>query len=201
MALLYDPVLGIIERRGMSRWRAELLSAARGRVLEIGAGTGLNLPHYPEAVDEIVLVEPDHHMRSVLERRAKRSRHRVTVIDGAAGALPFGDHEFDTVVMTLLLCTVPDVAAALAEVRRVLDPGGVFLFLEHVGGEEGSRRLRWQRRLEPAWSLVAGNCHLSRHTVEAITSAGFRLEWIHAEDLPGPLRIGSPVVRGSARIA
>ena len=201
LAMLYDPVLGIIEGRGLSRWRAELLSAARGRVLEVGAGTGLNLSHYPGGVDEIVLVEPDPHMQARLERRAKGARHRTTIIDAGADSLPFGDHEFDTIVMTLVLCTVPDVTAALLEVRRVLKPDGVFLFLEHVGDAEGSRRLRWQRRLEPAWGLVAGDCHLSRHTVEAITSAGFTMDWMHAEDLPGPLRIGSPVVRGAARAA
>jgi len=200
IALLYDPVLRIIEARGQSRWRAEVLSRAYGRVLEIGAGTGLNLPYYPDTVEEIVLVEPDPHMRKRLTRRANETPRRLTIVSADAAPLPLGAGEFDTVVTTLVLCTVPDVPAALSEVRRVLKPSGVFLFLEHVGDAEGSRRFQWQQRLEPAWRRVAGDCHLTRRTVEAITRAGFTFEWLHAEDLPGPLRIGSPVVRGAARI-
>jgi ubiquinone/menaquinone biosynthesis C-methylase UbiE len=198
LAAVYDPVIHIAERRGLSRWRAEVLARARGRVLEIGAGTGLNLPRYPEAVDEIVLLEPDPHMRKRLERRASATGKRHTIVDASAVPLPFGDHEFDTVVITLVLCTVPDVTGALSEVRRVLRPGGALLFLEHVGGAEGSPRLRWQRRFEPLWRQVAGDCHLTRHTVEAIARTGFTVDWLMQEELPGLLRIGSPVVRGQA---
>lgn len=200
LAALYDPVLRIIESRGLARWRAEVLQMARGRVLEIGAGTGLNLPHYPAPVDEVVLLEPDPHMRERLARRAREWRARVTIVGAAAVPLPFGDAEFDTVVVTLVLCTVPDVPNALLEMRRVLKPGGLLVFLEHVGGALGSRRLRWQRWMEPAWRRVAGDCHLTRHTVEAITTAGFTIDGLRGEDLPGLLRLGSPVVRGHASV-
>ena len=201
LAAVYDPVLHAAERRWLSSWRAEVLSRARGRVLEIGAGTGLNIEHYPATVDEIVLTEPDPHMRKRLERKARSSSRRWRIVDSPAAPLSFGDGEFDTVVVTLVLCTVPDVPAALSEIRRVLKPNGELLFLEHVGGDEGSRRLVWQRRVEPMWRRVAGGCHLTRRTVEAITGAGFELTWIERHDFPGPLMLGSPVVRGAARIA
>lgn len=201
MAVLYDPVLGLAERWGLSAWRREVLVGLAGRVLEVGAGTGLNLPHYPAAVTSLVLAEPDAHMREHLERRLEREPRRGTSIsDASATSLPFDRGAFDAVVMTLVLCTVDDVPAALAEAYRVLAPTGVLAFLEHVGGPAGSRRLRWQRRVEPAWRRVAGNCHLTRHTVEAITAAGFRMRWMRSDDLPGPLRLGSPVVRGVAAV-
>lgn len=198
LAAIYDPVIRIAERRGLTRWRAEVLAKAHGRVLEIGAGTGLNLEHYPTTVRAIVLTEPDPHMRRHLERRAQSHTPLPLVVDAAAAPLPFGERAFDTVVMTLVLCTVPDVQGALLEARRVLEPDGKLLFVEHVGGAEGSSRLAWQRRLEPAWRRVAGDCHLTRHTVEAIRAAGFEFEWLDSSEFPGLLRLGSPVVRGSA---
>lgn len=200
LAALYDPVLRIIEAGGLARWRAEVLQTARGRVLEVGAGTGLNLLYYPAAVDEVVLLEPDPHMRKRLARRVDEFRARGMIVGAAAVPLPFGDAEFDTVVVTLVLCTVPDVPNTLSEMRRVLKPGGHVVFLEHVGGAEGSWRLRWQRWMEPVWRRVAGDCHLTRHTVEAITTAGFTIDRLRSEDLPGPLRLGSPVVRGHASV-
>ena len=200
MAALYDPVLRIAERRGLDGWRHEVLSELAGRVLEIGAGTGSNLPHYPPAVTELVLAEPDRHMREQLRRRlAREPERRLTLSDADATALPFVDGVFDAVVMTLVLCTIADVPRALAEARRVLKPGGALVFLEHVGGAEGSRRLRWQRRMEPAWRRVAGGCRLTRDTLAAIERAGFTLERCAQSDLPGALRFGSPVVRGIAR--
>lgn len=199
LAALYDPVLGLAERRGLSAWRREVLAGLEGRVLEVGAGTGLNLPHYPATVTSLVLAEPDAHMRVNLARRLERApRPGTSISDAGASSLPFERETFDAVVMTLVLCTVDDVPAALGEAHRVLSPTGVLAFLEHVGGPAGSRRLRWQRRVEPAWRRVAGNCHLTRHTVEAIGAAGFRMRWMRREDLPGPLRLGSPVVRGIA---
>jgi ubiquinone/menaquinone biosynthesis C-methylase UbiE len=198
MAALYDPVMRQIERRGLAAWRAELLAETSGRVLEVGAGTGLNLPHYPKAVTTLVLAEPDPHMRSALRRRVGHDGRRVTISDADAESLPFADGVFDVVVLTLVLCTVPDVSRALAESRRVLAPGGTLAFIEHVGGPEGSRRLRWQRRVEPAWRRVAGGCRLTRRTVEAIEAAGFTMKWMKREDLPGAFSLGSPVVRGVA---
>lgn len=200
LATLYDPVVGFAERRGLSAWRRDVLANLGGRVLEIGAGTGLNLPHYPIAVRSLVLTEPDSHMRARLAARAAREhRADITVSDASAGSLPFASESFDAVVMTLVLCTVDDPAAALAEAARVLVAGGALAFLEHIGGPAGSRRLRWQRRAEPVWRRVAGNCHLTRRTDDAIAAAGFRVVWMRREDLPGPMRLGSPVIRGVAR--
>lgn len=198
MAALYDSVLRVAERRGLARWRAEALAPLHGRVLEVGAGTGRNLPHFPPAVTELVLAEPDRHMRARLARRVVSARIPVTISDARAAPLPFADASFDGVVMTLVLCTVPDVAGALSEARRVLTPAGSLAFLEHVGGEPGSRRLRWQRRLEPLWRPVAGNCHLTRRTVDAIGAAGFTIRVLHSDDLAGVMRLGSPVVWGIA---
>ncbi len=198
MAALYDSVMRAAELRGLARWRAEVLAPLHGRVLEVGAGTGLNLPYYPRRVAALVLAEPDRHMRARLSRRAAASAIPVTISDAPASPLPFADASFDGVVMTLVLCTVGDVVGALAEARRVLAPGGDLAFLEHVGGDEGSPRLRWQRRLEPLWRMVAGNCHLTRDTVEAIRDARFTMRILHRDDLPGLMRIGSPVVRGVA---
>ena len=129
-ALAYDPFLAAAERRGLARERARLLGTLRGRVLEIGAGTGLNVPHYPPDAD-VVYTEPDPHMAARLRRRG------VEVVEAGAESLPFEDASFDFVVSTLVLCTVPDVPATLAEVRRVLKPGGQLVFIEHVRAEPG----------------------------------------------------------------
>lgn len=199
-AAVYDPLMHGVETRWLSKWRAEVLSRARGRVIEIGAGTGVNLPLYPATVDEIVLTEPDPHMRKRLARKASELRVSARIVDASADALPFADGAFDTAVATLVLCTVPDAPAALAEIRRVLVPNGKFLFLEHIGGDEGSRRLVWQHRVEPVWRRLAGGCHLTRHTVDSITAAGFEITWLEREDFPGALKLGSPVVRGAATV-
>ncbi len=150
-ARLYDPVLALGERRGMAARRLALLARARGRVLEIGAGTGRNLGAYPGAVEELVLTEPDAGMRGRLRRRVERAGHPAAIVAAGAEALPFPDASFDTVVSTMVLCTVEDVAAAAAEARRVLRPGGRLLFAEHV--RAGSPRLaRWQDRLAGPWA-------------------------------------------------
>ncbi|HEX5450549.1 MAG TPA: class I SAM-dependent methyltransferase [Gaiellaceae bacterium] len=164
-AALYDKLSAKEERETVGPMRRELLSHARGRTLEIGAGTGPNLQHYPAGLD-LVLTEPDVHM-------AKRMK--VESVQARAEDLPFPDASFDTVVSTLALCTVDDLAASLREVRRVLKPGGSLLFMEHVRGEEGSKLERWQDRLEPVWGFCAGGCHPNRDTLAAIRDAGFEL--------------------------
>ena len=143
-AWIYDPFLALGERRGMASRRRALLALARGRVLELGAGTGLNLAHYPAAVGELVLTEPDSAMCARLARRVARSGRDATVVAARAEALPFRDGAFDTVVSTLVLCTVEDPVAAVREVRRVLAPGGRLLFAEHVRAS-APRLARWHR--------------------------------------------------------
>lgn len=199
IAALYDPFMRRAEERILGAWRSEVLADLSGRVLEIGAGTGLNLPHYPVAVTELMMLEPDRHMRRRLTARIRASVRHVSTSDADATSLPFADGAFDGVVLTLVLCTVPDVAATLAEVRRVLAPHGRLAFVEHVAAAPGSRRRAWQRRVEPVWSRIAGGCHLTRDTCSALEHAGFVFDWVKSEELPGALALGSPVVRGVAR--
>ena len=203
LAAVYDPFMKRTEDAGLRTWRTDLLAAATGRVLEIGAGTGVNLPLYPEAVDEIVACEPDDAMRARLHRArdeyAGPSTAAVTISDAQAESLPFEDESFDTVVATLVLCSVEDPRAAAAEVRRVLRPDGRFLFLEHVAAEGHPARLRWQRRVEPVWKHVAGNCHLTRDSLAIIEAAGFELEEFTRASMRRALPIVRPTVRGIAR--
>lgn len=187
-ALAYDPFLARAERLGIAEARANLLAHAHGRILEIGAGTGLNLPHYPPGAD-VVLTEPDPHM-------ARRARRRGgDVVEAPADALPFADASFDTVVSTLVLCTVPDVPAVLREVRRVLRPGGELLFLEHVRAERGSRLELWQDRLHGPWKAFACGCHCNRDLLEALGRENFQIvgsrhEWRFMPAIVRPIEIG-----------
>ncbi|MGC8462533.1 MAG: class I SAM-dependent methyltransferase [Acidimicrobiales bacterium] len=203
MAMVYDRMMTGVEEAGLSRWRAELLGEACGATLELGAGTGRNLSFYPDDVSRLVLAEPDRSMRTRL-RRAVVSVDRprpVEVVDAPAEALPFEDASFDTVVTTLVLCSVRDPERALSEVRRVLRPEGRFLFIEHVAAEDRPPRLRWQQRVEPVWRAVAGNCHLTRRTETAITAAGLTVECVeHASMRKAPSFV-RPTIRGSARVA
>jgi ubiquinone/menaquinone biosynthesis C-methylase UbiE len=166
-------------------------------VLEIGAGTGANLPHYPRAVERLVLAEPDPHMLGRLRRKPHPAAVRDLVTADAA-ALPFADASFDFVVSTLVLCSVADPAAALREIVRVLRPGGALVYLEHVAAEEPGR-LAWQRRIEPVWSAVAGSCHLTRRTGETIRDAGLVVVDERRESMRKALPIVRPSIRGLAR--
>jgi SAM-dependent methyltransferase len=190
-AFIYDASLALSERRGMAARRGELLASARGRVLELGAGTGLNLRHYPDGVD-LVVSEPDPAMRARLEKRAAG---RATVIAAGAEELPFPDDSFDTVVSTLVLCTVADPDAALAEVRRVLAPGGRLLLIEHVRAE-APRLARRQDRLAGVWHAVAMGCRCNQPTVELLERAGLTAElapsrWRGMPSLVTPLVVGT----------
>lgn len=199
-ARIYDRVLAGSERAGLAQMRAELLAGASGRTLEIGAGTGLNLEHYTAAVTELVLAEPDPHMAARMrERVAARppSAAAVEVIPAQAEELPFDDGSFDTVVCTLVLCTVSDPERALAEVRRVLIPGGRLLFLEHVRAE--SRRLAWwQDRLTRPWRRLAAGCHPNRPTGETLAAAGFWIERLERTRMPKATFFLRPMIRGAA---
>ncbi len=201
-AALYDPFLAPGERRGLGRRRAGLLAGVRGDVLEIGAGTGLNLPHYPRTAGRLVLTEPVAPMAARLRRRAATvadETRSVEVVEAPAERLPFPDASFDTVVSTLVLCTVADVDGALAEVARVLRPDGRLLFLEHVHAGD-SRLGRRQRRWARPWAAFAGGCRCDRDLVTAI---GGRFEvpdpdraaWGGMPSIVRPLVIGSGTPR------
>ncbi len=193
---LYDAFLGPTEAGSVRAWRQELLADLAGDVLEVGAGTGANLAHYPDGIDSLVVCEPDRAMRDQLE--GKRAGRAVSVSDAPVTALPAADGSLDAVVCTLVLCTVPDPAAGLAEIRRVLRPGGRLVFIEHVGAPLGTWTRRVQAALEPAWRLVSGDCHLCRDTGDALVAAGFDLQRIRRDPLrpaPGFIR---PAIRGVA---
>ena len=183
-ALAYDPFLWVGEVRGVRALRRSLLARARGRVLEIGAGTGLNLAHYPPAVAELTLTEPEEPMARRLERRAK-----ATVVRAGAEQLPFTDGAFDTIVSTFVLCTVPDLRSAIREVRRVLAADGQLLFIEHVRAAPGSRLARWQDRLHDPWHAFACGCHANRDTPALLRDGGFELA-----DVSGATWHGMPPV-------
>lgn len=172
MALVYDPFLCAGEIAGMRRRRSTLLGGARGRVVEIGAGTGLNLAHYPDEVAELVLTEPEPGMRRRLARRLQRHGRVARIVDAPAEQLPLADGSVDTVVSTLALCTVGDPERALREIARVLRPDGQFLFIEHV--RANSRLLAaCQGKLVEPWRHFAGGCRCNRATVELMRSCGF----------------------------
>ena len=196
-ARVYDPFLALGERSGMRDLRRETLATARGRVLEIGAGTGLNLKLYPGAVTAITLAEPDAPMAARLRRRVSGASHPVEVLQAPAEQLPFADGSFDTVVSTLVLCTVADMAASLREIGRVLAPGGQLLFVEHVRAGHG-RLVRWQERLHEPWRRFACGCHCNRDTAVALRDNGFAVERVQEHRWRRMPRIVQPLLAGIA---
>lgn len=198
--LTYDPLLWWGERSCMRALRAEAVGQARGRVLEIGAGTGLNVRHYPSGVDELVLSEPDEAMARRLENRLAHSGTQARVVRAATEELPFADESFDSVVGTLVLCTVRDLERSLAEIRRTLAPGGQLLFVEHVCAQAGTRLKGWQDRLHDPWWRFAAGCHCNRQTLPAIQRAGFAVQSVRDERWRGVPPILRPLIIGRATV-
>jgi SAM-dependent methyltransferase len=180
--------------------RRELLAGLSGRVIEVGAGNGLNFRHYPAAVDEVVAVEPEPFLRAKAVEAAAGAPVGIRVVDGVVDALPAADGEFDGAVASLVLCSVPDQATALAEIARVLKPGGELRFYEHVLAEDPKLR-RHQLRLARGWPHFAGGCHVDRDTPAAIAAAGFEVERLRrfAFRPCALLRAVEPHVLGAAR--
>lgn len=194
---LYDLAMASVERAGLRDRRRALLAGASGRTLELGAGTGANLPHYGDAVTELVLTDPVGPMVGALEKAVLASARPASVVRASALALPFADDGFDTVVATLVLCTVPDAPAALAEIDRVLRPGGRFLFLEHVRSAD-ARVARWQDRWNPAQNVLGGGCNCNRDTAATLAASPLdvrRLERGRLARAPAVLR---PTITGVA---
>jgi ubiquinone/menaquinone biosynthesis C-methylase UbiE len=199
-AALYDRCFKASEEAGLREMRRDLLSEAQGRVLELGAGTGLNLDLYPESVTDLTLTEPDPHMVKQLRQRVEVAPRTAEVVAAPAERLSFDDDSFDTVALTLVLCTVPDPAAALGEIKRVLKPEGRFLFLEHVRSPDPGLA-KWQDRMEKPWRFLGDGCHCNRDTVAAISASGFELGEVERPEFPKVVPIVKPMAKGSARAA
>lgn len=194
----YDAFFWLSERRGMAARRRAMLAGAHGRVLEIGAGTGLNLDHYPaDGISDLVLLEPEPGMARKLRERAEGSSLPVRVVDASAEEMPFDDGSFDTVVSTLVLCTVPDPGRTVAEIQRVLAPGGRLLFIEHVRADD-ARLARWQDRLNVPWRAFADGCNCNRPTLQLLESSPLRVERTERAEWRAMPRIIRPLVVGRA---
>lgn len=199
-AALYDIVMKRPEEAGLSDWRRDLLRHAEGRVLEIGPGTGVNLPLYPNSAGDLVALEPNPAMAQRMDRRTYAGSGQLTVVEGYAHDLPFEDASFDTVVATLVLCSVRDPLETLTELKRVLRPDGRLLFLEHVAAPDDGLR-KWQDRVDPLWNSFTGDCHLNRRTGDALLQAGFQIEALEHAPMPRAPSLVSPTIRGVARVA
>jgi len=175
LARFYDTVLKPTERAGVRDERRRMMEGVAGRIVELGAGTGLNVPFYPATADEIHAVEPDRHMLARLVARAPDSTVPLHLYRGDAQNLPFVDGTFDAAIIAFALCTIPDPARALEEAHRVVRPGGVLRFLEHVRSPN-ARTARWQNRISPIWSRVAGGCRLNQPTVQILEATRWEID-------------------------
>jgi SAM-dependent methyltransferase len=191
--------LARLEEREIGQHRDELVAGLSGRVVEIGAGNGMNFAHYPSTVEEVVALEPEPYLRGKAQEAAGRATVRVTVRDGLADRLPLEDATVDAAVASLVLCTVPDPARALAELRRVLRPGGELRFFEHVRSDR-PRKARIEQRLDSSgvWPHIGGGCHCARDTLAAIQAAGFRIERMRSLDVGPSWLHTNPHVLGMA---
>ena len=200
-ARMYARMATAFESKGSAQHRDEMLDGVAGRVLEVGAGTGLNFAHYPSTVTEVVAVEPEAYLRARAEQAASAAPIPVTVVDGVADALPFPDASFDAAVASLVLCSVADQQRALAELSRVIRPGGELRFYEHVVSDRPGLA-RAQRVLDATiWPHVGGGCHASRDTETAIAHAGFAIERMRRFEFKPSIttRLVAPHVLGAAR--
>ena len=190
------------EEHGVTEHRREMLEGLSGRVLELGCGNGLNFPHYPAAVTEVVAVEPEPTLRAAAERAAADADVKVRVVEGIADRLPAEDGSQDAVVTSLVLCSVPDQDLALSELRRVLRPGGELRFYEHVQSDTQPLRSVLTFADKTFWPKLAGGCHATRHTDEAIERAGFEIESVRRFKFsPGFPVPKTPHILGRARSA
>jgi ubiquinone/menaquinone biosynthesis C-methylase UbiE len=183
-----------MRRKDLEPYRERVIGAAKGRVLEVGAGSGLNLKLYGPAVKEVFALEPDSKLIHMAEQHVKEASRPVSFLEASAEEIPLEAEEIDTVVSTWTICTIP--LGALRELRRVLKPSGKLLFVEHGLALERNVQ-KWQNRIDPLWSRVSGGCHLNRPISKVIENAGFKLEQIENSYLPGPKMMGF-LYQGSA---
>ena len=174
-----------MRNRLLDRYRQRTIETARGLVLEVGVGSGLNLPLYSPAVIRVVAIDPSSELLRVASRRAADAVVPVSLLRGSAEHAPFADAVFNTIVMTWTLCSIPNPIAALTDMRRVLRPGGRLIFVEH-GLSPEIRTCRWQHRLTPYWKRISGGCHLDRKTDDLIRAAGFQIDAVETGYMTGP---------------
>jgi len=199
-ARFYQRFAAAAMAKGEDEYRRELLDGVEGRVVEVGAGHGLNFAFYPPAVTEVVAVEPEAVLRRAAEHAAREAPVKVTVLDGVADALPVEDESFDIAIASLVLCSVSDQAAALGEMRRAIRPGGELRFYDHVVAQQPRFAAR-QHRADPIWTRFAGGCHLDRDTPAAIEAAGFTIEKLRRFSFSTSMLdwLASPQIVGVAR--
>lgn len=199
-AAVYDRMSAASERDGLRAHRIALLTDATGDVLEVGGGTGANLPFYGDRVRSLTITEPEKPMVRRLERRIRDLSSDAKLLRAPAEDLPFEDASFDVVVSTLVLCTVDDQPRALRELRRVLRPGGRLLFMEHVRSDD-PKLARWQDRMLPLNVRIACGCHCNRPTLDSIRGAGFELTRLERDTLKHAPPFLRPLVVGAAQPA
>ena len=200
-ASIYDRMMARAERSYMRRVREEIVGGARGRVLEVGAGTGLNFPYYNDHAEEVIATEPDPFMLEQAGRRTEEVGRPIELRQATAEELPFEDGSFDTVVSTLVMCSVGDPLQALSEVRRVLKPSGELRIYEHVRFDHAFGAF-WQDIITPVWRWFAAGCHPNRDTASLVREAGFefeRLEFTKPHPLIPPMVFARPHITGIAR--
>ena len=199
-AFYYPKLVGLAERAGQAERRHALLAEARGRTLEIGAGNGYNLEHYPSSVAELIVTEPSPFMIEHLRGRLESDPPPVgswQLVQTGAEELPYPDASVDTVVGTYVHCTIPDPAKAIAEIGRVLKPGGRYLFMEHVRAD-GPVYGRVQDALEIPHRFIAAGCYPNRRTEALLERSGLQIEWLNHEDMPRAPMTVRPTIRGIA---
>jgi ubiquinone/menaquinone biosynthesis C-methylase UbiE len=178
-------------------YRERVAGAAEGRVLDLGIGSGLNLPFYSRQVGEVFGLDPSTRLLARARSKTQGMQTPVHLLEGSAERIPLPDHSMDTIVMTWTGCSIPEIGAALNEIRRVLSPAGRLLFVEHGRAPEQSVA-RWQDRLDPIWRRFSGGCHLNRKIDDLLSSAGFRIDRLETGYIPGP-RIMTFLYEGVAR--
>jgi ubiquinone/menaquinone biosynthesis C-methylase UbiE len=199
MSKIYDRMMQKAESRCLHDWRSQLLKQVSGTVLEIGAGTGVNLEYYPDSANPIYLLEPDAAMQAKLQHKISTNNNaRMKIISSNAESIPLPNESCDFVVSTLVLCSVKDPQAVLAEIHRILKPNGKFIFIEHVAAQNNPDRLKWQKFIEPFWKIIACNCHLTRNTEQDIIYAGFKFISCERQSMRGVPGIVRPSIKGVA---